>query len=31
MNKLIRIGTRDSELATWQAKKVASQLHEAGF
>ncbi|MEX0823075.1 MAG: hydroxymethylbilane synthase [Balneolaceae bacterium] len=31
MKKLIRIGTRDSELATWQAKEVASRLREAGY
>lgn len=27
---LIRIGTRDSELATWQAQKVAEKLQQAG-
>lgn len=26
----IRIGTRESELATWQAKRVAGKLHELG-
>ncbi|REL24129.1 hydroxymethylbilane synthase [Rhodohalobacter sp. SW132] len=26
----IRIGTRDSELATWQAKKVAAELQNSG-
>lgn len=26
MNKVIRIGSRDSELATWQAKEVQAQL-----
>lgn len=33
MNKqpVIRIGTRDSELATWQAKQVAAQLQELGY
>lgn len=31
MNKIIRIGTRDSELALWQAKTVEKQLHELGF
>lgn len=30
MNKPIRIGTRDSELATWQAKLVESQLQALG-
>jgi hydroxymethylbilane synthase len=28
--KIIRIGTRDSELATWQAKQVEGQLQELG-
>lgn len=28
--KTLRIGTRDSELATWQAKKVAQKLSELG-
>ncbi len=28
--KTIRIGTRDSQLATWQAKQVAAQLEEFG-
>lgn len=31
MTNLIRIGTRDSELATWQAKTVAAKLREQGF
>jgi hydroxymethylbilane synthase len=31
MKKSIKIGTRDSELATWQAKTVASQLRNLGF
>jgi hydroxymethylbilane synthase len=31
MGKCIRIGTRDSELALWQAKTVQSQLTEHGF
>lgn len=31
MNKTIRIGTRDSELATWQAKAVAKKLQNLGF
>ena len=30
MNKPIRIGTRDSELATWQARLVESQLKDLG-
>ena len=30
MSKLIRIGTRDSELALWQAKSVESQLKSLG-
>ena len=30
MSSPIRIGTRDSELATWQAKTVAHKLEEAG-
>ena len=29
MSKIIRIGTRDSELALWQAKTVQSQLRTA--
>ncbi len=29
--KMIRIGTRDSQLATWQAKKVARQLQKLGY
>jgi hydroxymethylbilane synthase len=31
MSSKIRIGTRDSELATWQAKQVQSKLKEFGF
>lgn len=31
MSKVIRIGTRDSELALWQAKTVASQLNDIGY
>ncbi len=31
MSKTIRIGTRDSELALWQAKKVQSQLEGLGY
>lgn len=31
MSKIIRIGTRSSELALWQANLVASQLKEKGF
>jgi hydroxymethylbilane synthase len=30
-NKTIRIGTRDSELALWQAHTVQDQLHELGY
>lgn len=30
MSKLIRIGTRDSRLATWQAEQVAQQLRKRG-
>lgn len=30
MSKLIRIGTRDSELALWQAKAVQQQLEQLG-
>lgn len=30
MNNPIRIGTRDSQLATWQANKVAGELEKAG-
>ncbi|MGY0391344.1 hydroxymethylbilane synthase [Bizionia sp. KMM 8389] len=30
MSKIIRIGTRDSELALWQAKTVQSQLEQLG-
>lgn len=31
MSKIIRIGTRDSELALWQARTVVSKLHELGY
>lgn len=31
MNKTIRIGTRDSELALWQAKTVEKKLNELGY
>ncbi|MCT8339429.1 hydroxymethylbilane synthase [Flavobacteriaceae bacterium TK19130] len=31
MNKTIRIGTRDSQLALWQAKTVQSQLENHGY
>jgi hydroxymethylbilane synthase len=31
MSKIIRIGTRDSELALWQAKIVQSQLESLGY
>lgn len=31
MDKPIRIGTRDSELATWQAKHVAEKLEGIGY
>jgi hydroxymethylbilane synthase len=31
MKKVIRIGTRDSELALWQANTVKSSLEELGF
>ena len=31
MQKIIRIGTRDSELALWQAKKVQQMLNELGY
>jgi len=30
MSKTVRIGTRDSELATWQAKQVQAKLKELG-
>jgi len=30
MNRSLKIGTRDSELATWQARTVASKLQELG-
>ncbi|WP_396217961.1 hydroxymethylbilane synthase [Flavobacterium sp.] len=31
VNKTIRIGTRDSELALWQAKTVEKQLNDLGY
>ena len=31
MQKVIRIGTRDSELALWQAKKVQRMLNELEY
>ena len=31
MNKAIRIGTRDSELALWQANTVKKQLEDLGY
>ena len=31
MSKIIRIGTRDSALALWQAKTVQSQLQHLGY
>lgn len=31
MNKIIRIGTRDSELALWQANTVSKQLNDLGY
>ncbi|WP_300489409.1 hydroxymethylbilane synthase [Flavobacterium sp.] len=31
MNKTIRIGTRDSELALWQAHTVAKKLNDLGY
>ncbi|MDY0779795.1 hydroxymethylbilane synthase [Tenacibaculum sp. IB213877] len=31
MQKIIRIGTRESELALWQANKVRRQLEELGY
>lgn len=31
MQKIIRIGTRDSELALWQANKVKRELSELGY
>lgn len=31
MSKIIRIGTRDSELALWQAKTVQTQLEHLGY
>jgi hydroxymethylbilane synthase len=31
MNKIIRIGTRESQLAVWQANTVKDLLHEKGY
>lgn len=31
MSKIIKIGTRDSELALWQAHTVQQKLHDLGF
>jgi len=31
VSKVIRIGTRDSQLALWQAKKVKKKLEELGY
>lgn len=31
MSKTLKIGTRDSELATWQARKVSNQLEKLGY
>ena len=31
MSKTIRIGTRDSQLALWQANTVQKQLHDLGY
>lgn len=31
MSKVIRIGTRDSELALWQANTVQNKLHDLGY
>lgn len=31
MQKIIRIGTRDSQLALWQANKVRKELNELGY
>ena len=31
MQKIIRIGTRDSQLALWQANKVSKELEELGY
>ena len=31
MKKIIRIGTRDSELALWQAHTVQKKLNDLGF
>src|SRR5690625_2478567 len=30
-NDILRIGTRDSELATWQATTVSGELNKLGF
>ena len=31
MSKIIKIGTRDSQLALWQAKTVEQQLIDLGY
>ena len=31
MQKTIRIGTRESQLALWQANKVRTELEELGY
>ena len=31
MQKIIRIGTRESQLALWQANKVRTELTELGY
>src|ERR1700733_13734769 len=31
MSKILRIGTRDSQLALWQANRVKKLLHEQGI
>ena len=31
MNKVIRIGTRDSQLALWQAETVKNKLEKLGY
>ena len=31
MQKIIRIGTRESQLALWQANKVRKELEELGY
>ena len=31
MQKIIRIGTRESKLALWQANKVRAELAELGY